>query len=132
MDTVTVLQFVGGLAFGGVIGWVTYFIMRRAQPKVLNDLATIIGILGGATIVGLFDPKGPVFAGYAIGLAAGFFGYYWVFLKIVRKHAIREVIIKQLRESGGAPMGGDSNNVASGDEGRIDWGPEARVTRKKK
>jgi len=117
MDTVTILQFIGALAFGAVIGWVTYFIMRRAQPKALNDITTIIGILGGAAVIALFDPEGPVFGGYAIGLAIGFFGYYWAFLRIVGKYAIRDVVAKQMKSTG-APMGGASQSV------ELDWGPD--------
>lgn len=96
MELVAVLLFIGGLAFGAVIGWTTYFILRRAQPKSLSDLSTIIGILGGATILALFDPKGPAFAGYALGLAGGFFGYYAVYLRLVGKNAIRQSLLKEL------------------------------------
>ena len=128
MDTVTILQFIGALAFGAVIGWVTYFIMRRAQPKALNDITTIIGILGGAGIIALFDPEGPVFGGYAIGLAVGFFGYYWAFLKIVGKYAIRDVVVKQMKSSGGTSMSGSSGSTPSSE---FDWGPERKGGREK-
>jgi hypothetical protein len=94
--TLGIWHFIGGLAFGAVIGWMTYFILRRAQPKSLSDLSTIIGILGGATILALFDPEGPAFAGYAIGLAAGFFGYYAVYVRIVGRKAIKESLLKEL------------------------------------
>jgi hypothetical protein len=95
-----IVMFVGALAFGGVIGWTTYFILRRAKPSALSDLSTIIGTLGGATILGLFDPKGPLFAGYAIGLACGFFAYYAVYSKVVGKTAIREALVKKQGEEG--------------------------------
>jgi len=85
-----VLQFIGALAFGLVVGWTTYFILRRAQPKALSDLTTFIGAIGGAAVTTLFDSKGSTFAGYAIGLALGFLAYYLVFLWIVGVHAIRE------------------------------------------
>jgi len=121
-----VLRFIGGIAFGGVIGWITYFIMRRAQPKALTDLTTIVGILGGGTIIGLFDPKTITFAGYAIGLAVGFFGYYLLFLKIVGKHAIREVMIKQLGSEGGTGGGGAPMGPAEppSPEPGVDWGAD--------
>jgi hypothetical protein len=91
---------VGAFAFGCVIGWTTYFILRRAKPTALSDLTTIIGTLGGATILGLFDTKGPMFGAYAIGLAVGFFGYYRRYSKIVGKTAIRESLIKKQGEDG--------------------------------
>ncbi len=127
MDGESVLRFIGGIAFGGVIGWITYFIMRRAQPKALTDLTTIVGILGGGTIIGLFDPKTITFAGYAIGLAIGFFGYYLFFLKIVGKHAIGEAILKQGSTQSGAPMAGApmGGGGASPQQGTIvDWGAD--------
>lgn len=96
--------------YGAVVGWTTYFILRRAQPKALSGLSTIIGILGGATIIGLFDPKGPTFAGYALGLAGGFFGYYLVYLKIVGKKPIRDALKKDL-EQGKIVMEADHGQV---------------------
>jgi hypothetical protein len=107
-----VTQFIGGLAFGLVIGWVTYFIIRRAQPKVLTDISTLIGIIGGGTITALFDPEKDSFWGYCIGLAIGFFAYYIVYLTIVGKHAVVEALMmkKTTQETGQAaadyaPMG---------------------------
>lgn len=102
METaLTVFLGVGAFAFGLVVGWTTYFILRRANPTALSDLATLIGILGGATILGLFDPKGPLFAGYAIGLAFGFFGYFLIYKNIVGITAIREALKKE-KDGGGA------------------------------
>jgi uncharacterized membrane protein YeaQ/YmgE (transglycosylase-associated protein family) len=86
---------IGALCFGIVIGWTTYFIMRRAQPTALTDLSTIIGALGGAAILNLFDAHGPLFAFYAIGLAVGFFAYFLIYLAIVGKAAIRGSLIRQ-------------------------------------
>jgi hypothetical protein len=91
---------IGAAAFGLVIGWMTYFILRRAKPSAISDLATIIGTLGGASIIGLFDPKGPLFASYAFGLAIGFFAYYRVYSKIVGKSAIRETLVKKANDEG--------------------------------
>ncbi len=90
-----VLRFIGGIGFGLVVGWTTYFILRRAQPKTLSDLSTFIGIIGGSTITALFDSKGDSFVGYAIGLAIGFFAYYIVFLLIADVHVIHEPVIKK-------------------------------------
>ena len=94
----TALYVIGGIAFGIVVGWLTYFVLRRAQPKALSDLSTIIGILGGATIVGLFSPTEPAFGGYAIGLFLGFFGYYIIYILIVGRKAIKDSLLAELKE----------------------------------
>jgi hypothetical protein len=94
MQETPILFYVGAFAFGTVIGWTTYFIMRRAQPTALTDIASIIGTLGGAAILNLFDARGPLFAAYAIGLAVGFFAYFLIYTLIVGKSAIRESLIK--------------------------------------
>ena len=86
---------VGAFAFGAVIGWITYFIMRRAQPTALTDIATLIGTIGGAAILTLFEARGPMFAAYAIGLAVGFFAYFAIYSKIVGITALRESLTKQ-------------------------------------
>jgi uncharacterized membrane protein YeaQ/YmgE (transglycosylase-associated protein family) len=88
----TILQILGALAFGVVVGWIAYFILRRAQTSAWSDLATIIGTLAGATILALFDPKGAMFGAYAIGLAVGFFAYYFAYKKIMGVSAIREAL----------------------------------------
>lgn len=100
METLSVVILIGSFAFGAVIGWTSYFIMRRAKPTALSDIATIIGTLGGATVLGLFDAKGSLFGAYAIGLAVGFFGYYVTFSRVVGKTAIRETLIKKQDEEG--------------------------------
>lgn len=91
---------IGSAAFGLVIGWTTYFILRRAKPSAISDLATIIGTLGGATVIGLFDPQGPLFASYAFGLALGFFAYFIIYWVVVGKAAIRETLVKKQGEEG--------------------------------
>jgi|ERR1043166_4131963 hypothetical protein len=95
MPETPLVLYLGAFAFGAVLGWATYFIMRRAQPTALTDIATIIGVLGGAAILNLFEARGPLFAAYAIGLAIGFFGYFLIFSLIVGKAAMRESLIKQ-------------------------------------
>jgi hypothetical protein len=91
---------VGAGAFGLVVGWTTYFILRRAKPSAISDLATIIGTLGGATVIGIFDPKGPMFASYAFGLAIGFFAYFIIYWKVVGVAAIRETLVKKQSDEG--------------------------------
>ena len=91
---------IGAGAFGLVVGWTTYFILRRAKPSAISDLATVIGTLGGATVIGLFDPHGPLFAFYAFGLALGFFAYFFIYWFVVGKAAIRETLVKKQGEEG--------------------------------
>jgi hypothetical protein len=96
----TLLIGAGAIAFGIVVGWLTYFILRRAKPTALSDLSTVIATLGGATILGLFDPKGPMFGAYALGLAVGFFGYYHAYTRLVGGKAIRETLIRKQGDEG--------------------------------
>lgn len=91
----TYFLLIGAFAFGTVIGWITYFIMRRAQPTAITDIATLIGTLGGAAILTLFEARGPMFAAYAIGLAVGFFAYFIIYSRIVGITALRESLTKQ-------------------------------------
>jgi uncharacterized membrane protein YeaQ/YmgE (transglycosylase-associated protein family) len=66
---------IGAVCFGLVIGWITYRTLRRREgPVALSDIATVLGAVGGGAVAAIFDnPK--IFGYYAIGLAAGFFGY---------------------------------------------------------
>ncbi len=69
------MNFLGPFCFGLVIGWVTYRTLRRkAEGVALGDIASVLGAVGGATIVALF--KNAAFDGYCIGLAVGFFAYF--------------------------------------------------------
>jgi NhaP-type Na+/H+ or K+/H+ antiporter len=82
------VTFWGGLAFGLLIGWYVYYINRHRRADVqLSDIVTLIGILGGAAITALFPASTNQFAGYAIGLAIGFFSYFIVLLLLVAKSA---------------------------------------------
>lgn len=65
----------GALAFGIVTGYVTYRTLRRVKTEGLSDIATVVGIVGGAAITGLFPASTDVFGAYGIGLAIGFFAY---------------------------------------------------------
>jgi len=68
------VQDIGAVVFGIVIGWVTYRTLRRQNESVaLSNIATVIGAVGGAAVTGLFS--GELFAWYSIGLGVGFFLY---------------------------------------------------------
>lgn len=73
------LEVIGAIAFGLVIGWVTYRTLRRNTESVsLSDIATVFAAVGGAAVTTLFQDDTTMFACYSIGLAAGFFGYFIV------------------------------------------------------
>lgn len=75
----TILAGVGAVCFGLVVGWVTYrTLARRTDGVALSDIATVIGAIGGAAVVALFNDK-QQFGLYSIGLAVGFFGYLAVY-----------------------------------------------------
>ncbi len=75
----------GAICFGAVIGWITYRTLRRREgAAALSDIATVLGAVGGGAVVALFKTP-ELFAGYAIGLAVGFFGYLVVMLVLFGK-----------------------------------------------
>jgi hypothetical protein len=76
----------GALGFGAVIGWYLYFINRYRKADVqIGDLTTVIGAIGGAAVLKMFDQgaKADYFGAYGIGIAVGFFGYFLVLVFLV-------------------------------------------------
>jgi len=72
-----IFQWFGAGSFGAVIGWYTYYINRyRSGPVGLQDIGTLIGVLGGAAVLAIFPARTSLFAAYGIGLGLGFFGYF--------------------------------------------------------
>jgi hypothetical protein len=72
----TTLTIVGAVAFGVVVGWITYRTLRRREdPAQLSDLAAVIGAVSGGAVTAIPFEAPEVFAAYSIGLAVGFFGY---------------------------------------------------------
>lgn len=77
----SLIQLLGAGGFGAIIGWYVYYTNRYRRGDVqLSDLVTLIGILGGGSILALFPARTDLFGAYGIGLFAGFFGYYIVLL----------------------------------------------------
>jgi len=73
------VQLVGAGAFGAIVGWYVYYINRyRAGGVEFSDLVTLVGVLGGASVLALFPSGTDLFGAYGIGLAIGFFGYFLV------------------------------------------------------
>jgi len=80
----SLVQTLGAACFGGVIGWYVYYINRyKTEAVKLTDLVTVIGIIGGSTVLTLFPAGTDLFGGYGIGLAFGFFGYFAMLLLMV-------------------------------------------------
>jgi hypothetical protein len=74
--TATILTKIGAVAFGLVIGWITYRTLRRRKdPAQLSDLSAVIAAISGGAVTAVPFDDPDVFAAYSIGLAVGFFGY---------------------------------------------------------
>jgi hypothetical protein len=74
----------GAFSFGVVVGWFTYFVNRhRSEDVSLADVATLIGALGGASILTLFPQGTNLFGAYGIGLGSGFFAYFILLIIII-------------------------------------------------
>ncbi|MFD9127450.1 hypothetical protein [Kitasatospora sp. NPDC059571] len=73
----SVFGLIGAGAFGLVIGWIAYRTLRRAADgSRIADLVTVVAALGGGAVINGRFPDPDLFAGYGIGLAVGFFGYF--------------------------------------------------------
>ena len=78
------LQLIGAFCFGVLLGWYIYYINRyRKEDVKLGDLATLVGVIGGAAVLALFPSGTDLFGAYGIGLASGFFGYFVVLIILV-------------------------------------------------
>jgi hypothetical protein len=84
-SSASVLQTIGAGCFGLLIGWYVYYINRYRKGDVQwSDLVTLLGILGGATVLAIFPARTDLFGAYGIGLAVGFFAYFVLLLILVR------------------------------------------------
>ncbi len=82
--TATTLQLFGAGCFGLLIGWYVYMINRYRKSDVqIGDLVTLLGVIGGSAILGLFPARSDLFGAYGIGLAVGFFLYFLVLIILV-------------------------------------------------
>jgi hypothetical protein len=79
------ISVVGAFAFGIVIGWICYRTLRRKEgASALSDISTVIGAVGGGTVITLFK-NGSLFGYYSIGLLAGFFLYLIISIAVYGK-----------------------------------------------
>lgn len=80
------IHLIGAGAFGAVVGWYVYYINRWRKDDVqLSDIVTLLGAIGGAAVLALFPAKSDLFGAYGIGLAAGFFLYFFILVVLVNK-----------------------------------------------
>lgn len=83
--TASLVQLLGAGGFGALIGWYVYYINRYRKGDVqFSDLVTLVGILGGGSVLALFPQRSDLFGAYGIGLFTGFFGYFAVLFLLVR------------------------------------------------
>ena len=63
----------GAVFFGLVIGWITSVTFHSNYEHLSNkEIATIIGILGGAAITKTFSKESNQFSMYCVGMFVGF------------------------------------------------------------
>lgn len=85
VEATSTIQLLGAGGFGALIGWYVYYVNRyRTGDVQLGDIVTIVGVVGGASVMALFPAKSDLFGAYGIGLFAGFFGYLIVLSFMVR------------------------------------------------
>ncbi len=84
MPSASQLQLLGAGSFGAIIGWYVYYINRYRKSDVqIGDLVTVIGVIGGSAVLALFPTGTELFGAYGLGLAIGFFGYFFVLIILV-------------------------------------------------
>ncbi|MCQ4163891.1 DUF2304 domain-containing protein [Tahibacter harae] len=77
-------KILGALLFGAVLGWNVYFVNRYRRGDIsFGDIATLLGVVGGAAVLSLFPGNSDLFGAYGVGLGIGFFAYFFVLLGLV-------------------------------------------------
>jgi len=85
MDIALKWQLAGAFSFGTVLGWNLYFINRYRNGDIsFGDIATLIGAVGGAAVLALFEKDSILFGAYGVGLGVGFFTYFLCLLALVK------------------------------------------------
>jgi len=83
-DSYPLMLILGAGGFGALLGWYLYFINRYRTDEIkLEDLVTLVGVVGGGAVLALFPAKTNLFGAYGIGLFVGFFGYFATLLIMV-------------------------------------------------
>ena len=80
------IQLLGAAGFGAMIGWYVYHVNRYRKGDVhFGDVVTLIGILGGSSVLAIFDARTDLFGAYGLGLFVGFFGYLLTLFAMVAR-----------------------------------------------
>ena len=80
---------VGAVAFGLVVGWVTYRTLRRKEGvSPLSDISSVVAAVGGGAVAALFKSS-ELFGFYSLGLAVGFFLYLIINLAAYGKEGVK-------------------------------------------
>src|ERR1019366_8214087 len=95
----------GAVAFGVVVGWVTYRTLRRSSTGGLSDIASVIGAVGGAAVTSLFPKQSEAFGAYCLGLAGGFFSYLIISIIVAKKEEDPKKVSEWLGENPRPPEG---------------------------
>ena len=84
---------IGAWCFGVVTGYIAYRSLARTVDKAsLSDLATVLGVVGGAVVTTLFDPSSDLFGWYAVGLLLGMAVFFLLFLRMNGKEELGRVM----------------------------------------
>lgn len=84
---------IGALCFGVVTGYIAYRTLARSVDKAaISDLATVIGVVGGGVVTGLFAPRTSMFGYYSIGLLVGMTAFFVLFAVINGRDAVGTVM----------------------------------------
>lgn len=84
---------IGMLCFGAMIGYITYrTLIRTVGNASINDLAAVIGAVGGGAVTTIVRPQSSLFGWYAIGLFVGFVAYAVLFARLNGKKKFAEVM----------------------------------------
>jgi len=84
------------VCFGIVVGLITYrTLIRSTAQSAVSDLGTVVGVIGGAAITGIFAKDTALFGLYGIGLLGGVVIYFVVFLSVNGKAKMGEVMSTQ-------------------------------------
>jgi hypothetical protein len=108
------------MCFGMVVGWITYYTMRKnTKPRTLADITVIVSALVGPAVMAVFPApvegtKQTMFGFYGIGLAIGFFLYYLLFVGLLWKAPERLLMSMGLVRPAAQPPGEEGEG--EGDE----------------
>ncbi len=94
----------GALSFGMVVGYLTYrTLIRTVAKSTLDDLAAVVGVIGGGVITSLYGPETHRFGWYAVGLPVGMAVFFLAFWKMNGKEKLGEVMISPTLTQSGTP-----------------------------